>query len=274
MSKTFVFTNEKGGVGKTSSCFHLTGAFASAGFRVLAIDMDPQASLTRGFFGPNKTDQLLLAATTTALFDDMGFVDWNELIHPTSFERIQLCPTNRLLSNFNRRNPETLGMVQYTLREFIEAQTEFDIVLIDCPPNLYSCTWTAMLAADWVVIPVTPEDFGTQGLSAVHQAVVNVRNLNPRIRRLGHLLTRADARLQVHQQYEVVLRRKYGNLILNTIFRELSAFKLAVADRRPVEFYDPRSRAAELTRELCREIVDRTDEKLAMTESKEESDYT
>ena len=266
MRNIFCLINEKGGVGKTSSCFHLAGAFAASGNRVLVIDMDPQASLTRGFFGPDHTDQLPLESSVASLFDESGgFVDWSSLVHATSFDRLHVCPTNQMLADFNRRDPETLGMMQYTLREFIEGQDEYDVVLIDCPPNLYSCSWTAMLARDWVIIPVTPEDFGTQGLRAVHQAVANVRNLNPKIRRLGHLLTRADSRLQVHQQYEQTLRRAYGDLILNNIMRELSAFKLAVAQRMPVEYYDPRSRAAELTRSLSREILDRTDARIGNT---------
>ncbi len=85
------------------------------------------------------------------------------------------------------------------IRDFIEEQTEFDIILIDCPPNLYRCSWTAMVAVDWVIIPVPPEDFGTQGLRAVHQAIQNARVLNPSLRRLGHLVTRFDGRLVVHR---------------------------------------------------------------------------
>jgi chromosome partitioning protein len=76
-------------------------------------------------------------------------------------------------------------MDQFLLREFLQQQ-DFDITLIDCPPNLYRCSWTAMVASDFVVIPVPPEDFGTQGLRTVHQAISHARTLNPEIRRLGH----------------------------------------------------------------------------------------
>ena len=116
-----------------------------------------------------------------------------------------------------------------------------------------------MIAADWVIIPVNPEDFGTQGLRAVHQAVENARVLNPNLRRLGHLVTRSDGRLLVHKAYERRLRKCYGKLVLQNLLPELSAFKVAVADRTPAEQHDTRSRAARLTRNLCREILDRTD---------------
>lgn len=227
---------------------------------MLVIDVDPQGSVSQGFFGSERIESLAPEATVSALFDEkLGFADWSQLIVETSFDRIHVCRSNQELAKHNTPCPEESGLSQFTLREFVEEQTSFDIVLIDCPPNLYRCSWSAMIAADWVVIPVNPEDFGTQGLRAVHQAVENARELNPSLRRLGHLVTRSDGRLLVHKAYERRLRKTYGKLVLQNLLPELSAFKLAVADRSPVEFYDPRSRAARLTRNLCREILDRTD---------------
>lgn len=252
--------NQKGGVGKSSTCFHLAGAYAALGFRVLVIDVDPQGSVSQGFFGSEAVEDFGAEVTVAALFDEAwGFGDWSRLIHETSFNRIHACPANQELAQYNTPCPEDSGLSQFALREFVEEQVGFDIVLIDCPPNLYRCSWTAMIAADWVVIPVNPEDFGTQGLRAVHQAVENARVLNPNLRRLGHLVTRSDGRLLVHKAYERRLRKRYGDLVLQNILPELSAFKVAVAERTPVEFHDTRSRAARLTRNLCREILDRTD---------------
>lgn len=260
--RTFCLINQKGGVGKSSSCFHLAGAYVSLGLRVLVIDTDPQGSISQGFFGSETVEQLPAEVTVAALFDDRwSFRDWNALIHETRFDRIHLCPANQRLAEFNTPCPEELGPIQYSLREFVEEQAGYDIVLIDCPPNLYRCTWTAMIAADWVIIPVTPEDFGTQGLRAVHQAVENAGVLNRNLRRLGHLVTRSDGRLLIHKYYERRLRKLHGELVLDNFMPELSAFKVAVAHRTPVQFHSPKSRAARLTRSLCREILDRTDVK-------------
>ena len=260
MAKTYCLINQKGGVGKSSSCFHLAGAYAALGLRVLVIDTDPQGSISQGFFGSATVEQLPAEATVAALFGDhWAFCDWNGLIRQTQFDGIHVCPANQNLAEFNTPRPEESGPIQYALREFLEQQSAYDIVLIDCPPNLYRCTWTAMIAADWVIIPVTPEDFGTQGLRAVHQAVENARLLNQDLRRLGHLVTRSDGRLLVHKYYERRLRKLYANLVLDNFMPELSAFKVAVANRTPVQFYSPRSRAARLTQNLCREILDRTD---------------
>jgi chromosome partitioning protein len=130
--------------------------------------------------------------------------------------------------------------------------------LIDCPPNLYQCSWNALLASDYVVIPVPPEDFGAQGLRAVHQAIGNARRLNPRLRLLGHLVTRCDRRLLVHRSYQAKLRERYGPTVLQTVIPEASAFKVALACRKPVLLNDRASRAAKLTSCLAHEILDRS----------------
>ena len=258
-TQVFCFVNQKGGVGKSSSCFHLAGAYAAQGLSVLIIDTDPQGSISQGFFGSESVEQLPPDVTVAALFaSDWNFRNWNALIHETRFAGIHVCPANQGLAEFNTPRPEDAGPVQYALREFLDEQTAYDIVLIDCPPNLYRCTWTAMVAADWVIIPLTPEDFGTQGLRAVHQAVEHAQLLNTNLLKLGHLVTRSDGRLLVHKHYERRLRKRYGDLVLDNFLPELSDFKLAVANRSPVQSYRRRSRAARLTQNLSREILDRT----------------
>jgi chromosome partitioning protein len=258
MAAVICIINEKGGSGKSSTTFHLAGALAADGLRVLLVDVDPQASLSRGFFGRECVDALPAEQTIAALFDDDSFGrDYGEIVRPTAFPGISIAPANVELKPYNSPEPETMGMSQYLLREFIDHHNEFDIVLIDCPPNLYRCSWVAMIAADWVIVPVPPEDFGTQGLLAVHEAIHNARMLNHSLRRLGHLVTRYDGRLVVHRAYEQRLREMYGDLTLNTVIPEATAFKVAVSCRKPVEYQEPTSRAAQLTRQLAREILDR-----------------
>ena len=135
--------------------------------------------------------------------------------------------------------------------------TAYDVVLIDCPPNLYQCSWNAMLAADQVVIPVPPEDFGTQGLRLVHQGIEQASRLNPRLQLLGHLVTRCDSRLVIHQQYQSNLRQLFGAGVLDTVIPEAVAFKVSLACRQPVSKYSPRSSAARLTAQLSHEILQR-----------------
>ncbi len=253
--------NQKGGCGKSSSCFHLAGGLVASGMKVLLVDADPQGSLSQGFFGSEEIECLPRERTLAALFDTEVYTAAESLIEPTSVEGISVVRANQLLATFNVPDPERTGMMQFVLQEFLADAHGFDIVLIDCPPNLYLCSWNAMLAAQYVVIPVPPEDFGTQGLRAVHQAVDHARQLNPDIRRLGHLVTRHDKRLLVHRAYEARLRSHYGDLVLSTVIPEAAAFKVALSARRPVEFTEPRSAAAQSTRELTSEIIERISER-------------
>ncbi len=258
MATTFCLINQKGGCGKSSTCFHLAGAFAELGINVLLLDMDPQGSLSQGFLGSEVVESLSSNQTMAMLFDETCFFESRDILFvPTPFDRITICPANQTLAPFNAPEPEKTGLLQYALREFLADQLEFDVVLIDCPPNLYRCSWTSMIAADYVLIPVPPEDFGTQGLRAVHQCVHQARQLNPDLRRLGHLITRCDNRLLVHRMYEQKLREMYGEMVMDTVVTEASAFKVALTRRRPVQMHEPQSKAAKLTLSLAREILDR-----------------
>src|SRR3954452_17982299 len=100
------FLNRKGGVGKTSSVFHLAGSFASQGRRVLVCDLDPQASLSQGCFGPQFVEGLPKSATVAALFDDSYDPDPDELIRPTAFANIFIVPASNDLTDHNTPRPE------------------------------------------------------------------------------------------------------------------------------------------------------------------------
>ncbi len=134
----------------------------------------------------------------------------------------------------------------------LEAPDGYDLVVIDCPPDLYQCSWNAMLAADFVVIPVQPEDFSTEGLRVVHEAIVNAHRLNPRLRLLGHIVTRFDVRLLEHKAFETRLRTLYGDSVFKTVIPEAPAF--ALDGRSPVCLAENTERIGTLANELLRRI--------------------
>lgn len=262
MPTSICMLNQKGGVGKSSTVFHLAGGMVEAGKRVLLIDLDPQGSLSQGFLGSSSVELIEAENTVARLFTEQAFFAiLDRLVVPTRFERISIVVANQHLARFNTPEPELTGMMQYSLRELLREAVEYDVVLIDCPPNLYRCSWLALVAADYVLIPVPPEDFGTQGLRAVHQTIEHARRLNPKLRRLGHLISRSDRRLLIHRAYEQRVRELYQGNVLETVVPEASAFKVSLASRSPVEFDMPNSLAAKLTRELTREILDRINDK-------------
>ena len=181
---TVAMLNRKGGCGKTSTCHHLAGAFAKDGRRVLLVDMDPQASLTQGLFGPQATEDMPARSTVVGLFDDAYDPDPEALIRPTPFERIAIVPGSNALDDFNVPRPQEAGEIQLSLRRFLkEARDGFDVALIDCPPNLSLCSWSALLAADFVVVPVQAEDYGAQGIVYIQRAFdLALAHHNPRLR--------------------------------------------------------------------------------------------
>ena len=223
MLTTIAMLNRKGGTGKSSSCFHLSGYFASIGLRTLAVDVDPQGSLSNGFFGSDAVEQLAKEVTLAALFDSERLAPQAaSLVVPTIVPGLSIVRANETLDQHNKNSPELLGMQQYVLSTFLDELRDgnlFDIALLDCPPNLYECSWNALVAADYVIVPVPPEDFCTQGLRVVHQAVKNAQILNGRLRRLGHLISRTDRnRVLIHRNFENQLREQYSDLIFDSVF--------------------------------------------------------
>ena len=259
---TVAMLNRKGGCGKTSSCHHLAGALAKSGRRVLLVDMDPQASLTQGLFGPQITEALDPRPTVAGLFDDATDPDPNDLIRATEFAGISLVAGSNDLDEFNLPRPAETGAIQQTLRHFLrEARDRFDVALIDCPPNLSLCSWTALLAANSVVVPVQAEDYGAQGIVYIQRAFdAALAYHNPQLRLAGYLVTMFNKSLGIHAAYDQQLRTLYGDQVFEATVPLAKDFKEAVAARRPVGFYKPRSAAAKAVQTVADELISRAQE--------------
>ena len=247
------FINQKGGCGKSSCCFHLGGHLAEIGMKTLLVDADPQGSLSQAFFGAAAVENLTVRQTLAARFSG-SLHEPASMAVETGIPHLSIVRSNHHLAEHNSPDLQNLGSSQWTIRGLLEALPPFDAVLIDCPPNLYQCSWNAILAADYVVIPVPPEDFGTQGLRAVHLAVSRASELNSTLDLRGHVITRVDSRLQIHRHYITKLREVYGEGILQTVIPEAVAFKMSLTMRKPVTLHEPRSAAADAVRRLTEEL--------------------
>jgi chromosome partitioning protein len=259
MAITFALVNAKGGVGKTSSCHHLGGTLAKSGLRVLLLDNDPQASLTQGLWGPEAMRSIPKASSIAALYDpDLEPIP-EALIRPTGFDNLWLVPGSEHLTRSNQTPPETWGPYQAGIRNFVdEAGEGFDVVLIDCSPNIHLCSWAALTGADAVVVPLQAEDYGSQGLAPIQAAIAAVQaGPNPSLRLAGYLFTMFDKRLAIHLAYETRLRAMYGLDVFANPFPMAKDFKEAVSSRQPISHYKPKSAAAKATKLVADELVER-----------------
>ena len=256
---TIAMLNRKGGCGKTSTCHHLAGAFAKEGRRVLLVDMDPQASLTQGLFGPQFTEGLDPRVTVAGLFDDRLDPDPDDLIRPTAFDGIAIVAGSNALDEYNIPRPHEAGEVQLALRRFLrESRDRYDIALIDCPPNLSLCSWSALLAANSVVVPVQAEDYGAQGIVYIQRAFdAALAYHNPQLRLAGYLVTMFNKTLGIHAAYNQQLRTLYGAQVFEATVPLAKDFKEAVAARQPVAYYKPRSAATKAVRAVADELIAR-----------------
>jgi chromosome partitioning protein len=259
--RTIAFLNKKGGVGKTSTCHHLAGTLARRGLRILLVDADPQASLTQGLLGPELARQLRPRDTIAGLFDDACDVETAALVRPLSVPGVALVAGSGRMDKFNALEPWTTGESQYILRDALrEVAEDFDLALVDCPPHIYLCAWTAMVAAQGIVVPLQAEDYGAQGVAAIQDAIDHVRaGANPRLAVLGFLLTMYNKALAVHSGYAADLRALYGGDVFDAVVPHAKDFKEAVMLRKPVIAYKPRSAAAKAVEAVADELLERLD---------------
>lgn len=251
--------NQKGGVGKTSTCHHLAGTLAALGRKVLLLDNDPQASLTQGFWGPVATAALPASATIAALYaGDEPFPE--QVIRPTGIAGIDLVPGSKAATDYNVPRPQEAGWaLQTCLRSFLdEVKSGYDIVLIDCCPNLHLASWAALVAADSLLVPLQAEDYGAQGLGPVQESVALVTSgPNPNLGLLGYLITMFNPRLAIHKLYESLLREQYGPAVFETRVPYAADYKEAIAQRLPIARYKPKSASAKAMKALADELLAR-----------------
>jgi chromosome partitioning protein len=250
--------NMKGGVSKTTTAHNLAGALAMMGRRVLLLDNDPQSSLSQGLLGPSEAEDLDPASTIAAVY--AGTATPAAVVRTAVVQGVDLVPGSIHTDRHNIPSPEEGPWPdQVVLRDFLaEVEGAYDIALIDNPPNLHLCSWAALAASGWVLIPVQPEDYGAQGLAAVRRSIARVQSsVNPGLRLLGYLVSMAQPRRAIHQLYEEQLRADYGADVLAARIPAAADFPEAVAHRKPVTHYKPRSAAAKSVKSLAEEVLAR-----------------
>jgi chromosome partitioning protein len=247
VGKVVAIVNQKGGVGKTTTCVDLTATLRELGKNVLLCDFDPQANATSGM-GVDKT---LSAGVYDALIND---VPTEKLIVSTRYGDV--LPSSKGLAG---AGVEMIGLEN---REFLlkgvldQVRERYDFIFIDCPPSLELLTLNGLCAADTLLVPVQGEYFALEGLSDLMTTVRLVkRNLNSSLELEGVLLTMYDSRTNLSLQVAEEVKRYFPGKVYTAVVPRNVRLSEAPSHGKPICAYDRTSRGAEAYRQLAEEFL-------------------
>lgn len=250
MGKCIVVANQKGGVGKTTTVINVSHYIAMKGYKVLAIDIDPQGNLGRGLgIEISKVQR----GTYEALIDQENP---NDLIIPSKYENLFLLPANLQLAG---AQVELLRIEnkEYKLKEFIsEVKEHFDFVLVDTPPSLGILTINGLVAGDSVLIPVQTEFFALEGLAQLLKTIKAIqKSLNPSLEIEGVLLTMYDIRTKLSRDVAEQTKEIFKDKVYNTFIPRNIRLSEAPSHGKSIFEYDPMCPGALAYQKITEEII-------------------
>jgi chromosome partitioning protein len=250
LAKTVLVANQKGGVGKTSICFHLSGALSEMRKKVLLIDMDQQGNLSSCFI---KNIYSLETTVSDLLLDEE--LDAEAAIYDTSYEKIKIIPANL---DFSRIDIQLAGEPdgQYMLLDKIkDIREDFDYIIIDAPPSLGLATRNGLVAADSVILPIECQEWAARGSSHLKAAMEKIKvRANPSLSVMGYLVSKFDGRRKLENVYLEKLKDTFGKEVFKSIIKNSIRYAEAANVRKPISYYLPKSDQADAFRNLAREV--------------------
>ncbi len=255
MARIFAITNQKGGVGKTTTCVNLAASLAITKRRVLLIDLDPQGNATMGC-GVDKHDVALSACDVL-----LGEASIAESLVKTETDNLAVIPSNSDLTAAEVALMNAEGR-EHRLRDALnQVAADYDYILIDCPPSLNMLTLNALTAAQGVIIPMQCEYYALEGLSALVETIESLRaSVNPQLEIEGLLRTMFDPRNRLANDVSNQLDRHFGDKVYRTLIPRNIRLAEAPSHGLPVIMYDKSSRGAVAYLALAGEILRREEQ--------------
>ena len=251
MGKIISFANQKGGVGKTTSCVNIAASLGLLGYKVLIIDLDPQGNTTSGV-GISKKG---LKGSTKELLT--GEKSAKEIILETAYQNLSVIPNTALagaefdLFDFD----ESEFRMKNTLAE---VKDDYDYILIDCPPSLGMLTVNAFAASDGVIVPMQCEFYALEGLSQLMITINRIKRLyNADLNVSGILITMYNGRLLLSMQVISELKKHYADKIFETKISRNVKLTEAPGFGRPAYYHDKSSKGAKEYLEVAKELITR-----------------
>jgi len=250
--------NQKGGVGKTTTVVNLAASLVEHGRRVLIVDLDPQGNAT---MGSGIAKQTLEHSVYHVL---LGSADADEIRLPARQGGYDVLPSNRDLAGAEIELVQELAREQRLKSALAHMDTQYDYVLIDCPPSLNLLTLNGLVAAESVLIPMVCEYYALEGLTDLVGTLRKVRAaVNPRIEILGLLRTMFDARSNLSQQVSAQLAQHFRNKVFDTVIPRNIRLAEAPSHGLPGLIYDRNARGAQAYLSLAGELLTRLESELA-----------
>ena len=253
LTKVISIANQKGGVGKTTCSINLGGALAELGYRVLCVDMDPQANLTVGL-GISLSD--VRVSMADVLSEDR--VSFDEIVRAAEMPGLSVAPATLELASTEVELFTAIGR-EMVLRDALAgwAERQFDVIIIDCPPTLGLLTINSLVASSRVIIPVQTQYYAIKGLTALIKVINTIKlKLNHDLEILGLLATFFDGRTVLAREMLANLRELGDHRVFNTMIKNTVKLGEAPLTGKPVTEYATNSAAARAFRELAREVIE------------------
>lgn len=251
MGKILAITNQKGGVGKTTTAINLAASLAANDLRVLLVDSDPQGNATTGVGVTKHPDRPSLYHV---LLDGINPA---QAIVKTDFEGLDLIPADKNLVGANLELVDTEDRECRLRHQLGLLREQYHYILVDCPPALDLLTLNALLAADSVLVPIQCEFFALEGISELMDTIDRVRDsFSHPLDIQGILLTMFDDRTNLTRQVAADLKEFFGDQVFRTVIPRSIRLAEAPSHGKPILTYDVRSRGAESYIQLAKEILD------------------